>query len=371
MKIKFFITPVYPYGNDHYYHEIISLAEGFAELGYTVFGNTDYWWIPEENTYLIKGDNNNEDFDIAIYDYRYVTSFAHLLFRDGYPNFQKGKKHILIDRNDWIKPIWWNNKHYNIFDHIFAGNLYNNIKYPENVKPWAIGLTNRIIKCINKFYDPNTKRELVTGYNFRIDHNMRGYVLNKLLANLKTYPAKEKFTSDNFSEESDKFYNMASTKRHSPEYYKTLCNTLCFMSFGGYYEFKPLKYHPYDTLDKFLRKPYYWRYKRLKNSGKDFSSEVFIFQQDNFRFWEVLYSGSIAVNLDLAFWNFKLPVMPVPNEHYIAIKSLSAESVEKDLSKLSEQNIKTISINARQWVLNNYSPKAQALRVLDQLNKKN
>ncbi len=370
MKAKFFITPVYPYGNDHYYHEMIALAEGFSELGHTVFGNTDYWWMPEKNRYLIKGDNSNEDFDIAIYDYRYVTSFAHLLFREGYPNFQKGKKHILIDRNDWIKPIWWNNQHYNVFDFIFAGNLYSNIQYPKNVEPWAIGLTNRIINCIDKFYDLNTKRELVTGYNFRVDHNMRGYVLNKLISSLKTYPATQKFTNNKLLQENDKFYNIASTKRHNPEYYKTLCNTLFFMAFGGYYEFKPLKYHPYSAWDKFLRKPFYWRYKKLKSSGKDFSSEVFIFQQDNFRFWEVLYSGSIAINLDLAFWNFKLPVMPKPNEHYIAISTLFAENVESQLLKLSEQNINTISINAREWVLNNYSPKAQAQRVIDQINKR-
>ena len=43
MKIKFFITPVYPYGNDHYYHEIIVLAEGFLDLDYEIFGNVNYW----------------------------------------------------------------------------------------------------------------------------------------------------------------------------------------------------------------------------------------------------------------------------------------------------------------------------------------
>ncbi len=46
--VKFYITPIYPYGNDHYYHEIISLAEGFRALGCKIIGNADYWYEPEK-----------------------------------------------------------------------------------------------------------------------------------------------------------------------------------------------------------------------------------------------------------------------------------------------------------------------------------
>ena len=53
MTVKFFITPVYPYGNDHYYHEMIAVAEGFEALGHKVIGNTDYWYLPDEKRYLI------------------------------------------------------------------------------------------------------------------------------------------------------------------------------------------------------------------------------------------------------------------------------------------------------------------------------
>lgn len=370
MKIKFFITPVYPYGNDHYFHEMIALAEGFAELEHTIFGNADYWWMPESNKYLIEADIDNTDFDIAIYDYRYVTSFAHLLFRKGYPNFDKTKTHILVDRNDWIKPIWWNNSDYDVFDFIFAGNLYNTIEYAANIKPWAIGLTNRIIESIDSYYDVTAAREMVTGYNFRVDHNMRGFVLNKLKNSLKTYPAKEKFTKNDSIDASDKHYNKTSTKRHSPAYYHTLCNSLCFMAFGGYYDFKPIQYQPLTLFQKMLRKPNYWKYKQQKKAGKDFSDSVFIFQQDNFRFWEVLYSGAIAINLDLDFWKFKLPAMPVANKHYIGITSLNADSIEKSFEKLSQEEMKTMSTIARNWVFENYSPKAQANRILDFINKK-
>lgn len=370
LNVKFFITPVYPYGNDHYYHEIIAVAEGFRDSGHTIFGNANYWWQPETNSYLINGDLENNDYDIAIYDYRYVTSFAHLLFRKGYPNFDKSRIHILIDRNDWVQPIWWNNPHYNVFDIIFAGNLYQSINYAENIKPWAIGLTNRIINGVDAFYSADTTRDNVTGYNFRVDHNMRGHVLNRLKATLIKYPAAERFTQSKFSDDTDSFYFKTSVRRHNPEYYKILCGTKLFMAFGGYYDFKPLKYQPYSFIDKLLRKPAYWRYQLLKGKGRDFSDEVFIFQHDNFRFWEVLYSGALGVNLDLDFWNFKLPVMPKAGEQYIGIRELSATTVEEEMSMLQDETMQKMSVDARKWVYNNYSPKAQCARILAHIQKK-
>lgn len=370
MKIKFFITPVYPYGNDHYYHEMIALAEGFHELGHEVFGNCNYWWVPETKSFLIKEDLANTDFDLAIYDYRYVTSFAHLLFRKGYPNFDRKKIHVLVDRNDWLQPIWWKNDHYKIFDLIFAGNLYSNLHYAENIKPWAIGLTNRIIKAIDAFYKPGQKRNAVTGYNFRVDHNMRGYLAGKLKEKLIMYPATEAFTTAGNLDETSSIYNKNSSGRHNPDYYKILCETQFFMAFGGYFEYKPIRFLPYTFTDKIIRKPNYWKYKRLAGTGKDFSDTVFVFQHDSFRFWEVLYSGSIALNLDFDFWNFKLPVMPVANKHYIGIKQLSANGVEENMKHFSETELGKISQEARAWATDNYSPKAQAQRILGHVSQR-
>ncbi|MFO0320985.1 MAG: glycosyltransferase [Bacteroidota bacterium] len=370
MKIvKFFITPVYPYGNDHYYHEMIALAEGFQELGFKVIGNCNYWWQPEYNSFLIPDELSNNDFDIAIYDYRYVTSFAHLLFRKGYPNFDKTKKHILVDRNDWIQPIWWKNKDYDIFDVIFAGNIYNDVTYANNIKPWAIGLTNRIIKSVDTHYNSKFEREKTVGTNFRVDHNMRGYLLKNLKQDLVTYPVVEKLTNSNFTTEKDSFYYKSSTRRHNPDYYKILCEQSFFLAFGGYYEFKPFRYLPYSFTDKVIRKPAYWRYKSLKRKDLDFSNQIFIFQHDNFRFWEVLYSGSIAINLDLEYWKFLLPAMPISGEHYLGIKKLKKHQLEDVLKNLGQNEIDQISRNAQEWVFENYSSKAQAQRILNHVIK--
>ncbi len=367
MKIKFFITPVYPYGNDHYFHEMIALAEGFEELGHQVIGNCNYWWQPERNSFLINEALEDNSFDLAIYDYRYVTSFAHLLFRKGYPNFDKTKKHVLIDRNDWLQPIWWKNNDYNVFDHIFAGNLYSNLKYAKKISPWAIGLTNRIINAIDNNHQSEKKREEIIGYNFRVSHNMRGYVLDNLIKTLIKFPAKEKFTSTLPQDKASLHYYKYTTRRHNPEYYKILCSVKAFMAFGGYYEYKPMRYLPYSVKDKIARKPYYHRYKTLKKANKDFSDQIFIFQQDNFRFWEVLYSGAVAINLDLNYWNFNLPVMPVSGVHYIGIKKLKENGVENVFNKLEHSELDKIGNSGREWVKQHYTPIAQAQRVLNTL----
>ena len=112
MKIKFFVTPIYPYGDDHYYHEIIVLAEGFLELGYEIFGNVNYWQDFKSKEYLIK-KSEDDDYDMAIYDYRYVKSFDHLLFRDGFPNFNLDSINILPN---YPPKSWALNQNNNIRD---------------------------------------------------------------------------------------------------------------------------------------------------------------------------------------------------------------------------------------------------------------
>jgi hypothetical protein len=362
-KIKFFITPVYPYGHDHYYHEIIALAEGLIELGHEVTSNADYWFQPEKNSYLFN-ENVTEDYDIAIYDFRYVRSFEHLLFRKGYPGLKPDRVKILVDRNDWISPIW-QNKHYQVFDLILAGNLLKGVTYPSHVKPWAIGLTNRIIHAIDKKFDLNELTENVIGHNFRVTHNMREYVLNGLENTLGKYKLKLCLTNlTKFENPIDEHYWKISTKRHMPDYFKLLNSKLMFASFGGYYEYKPIAYTPYNMLDKIKRKPYHWLSKLLVGYNKSIAPAVFVFQYDNFRFWEALYSRSCPVNLDCESWGFRMPVNPVEGEHYLGISKFNFKIFSARIEDMPIEKIQSVGQKGREWVLQNYSPVAQAERLL-------
>lgn len=373
MRFKFFVIPIYPYGNDHYYHEIIALAEGLKELGHEVWGNVNYWFEPEKGSYLIK-KNESKDFDVAIYDFRYVKSFEHLLFREGYPNFDLKKIHVLVDRNDWISPIWHKNKHYRIFNLILAGHLLRNVKYPPNVRPWAMGLTNRIIKYIDKYFNPDAPYEKVIGYNFRVGHNLRGYLVSRFREVPCKYPLVECVTKGlggalPHGDLLDKYYWKKTKWRHDPLYFKMLNEKLLFFTVGGYYQFKPIVYEPYSILDRLKRKPFYYLYKLYKYFNKDFSPFIFVFQWDSFRFWEVLYSRACPIHLDFDYWNFLLPENPVEGKHYLGIKKLDVESFVNRLNSLSEEQILEIGLEGRNWVLEKYSPLAQAQRFLSYLNE--
>ena len=370
MVIKFFITPVYPYGNDHYYHEIIAIAEGFTELGFKVTGNVNYWFQPEKQEFLIR-ENNYSDFDVAIYDYRYVRSFAHLLFRKNYPNFNFSKKNILVDRNDWISPVWEQKEHYKIFDLIVAGNLFNNIKYPVNVKPWAIGLTNRIINQIDTTYQKRTDITKAIGTNFRVPHNLRMKLLIGLKENITKISFQDYFTEAPEKDEKniDYFYWINSSGRHHPQYYINLNRILLFTAFGGYYEYKPVLYQPYNFIKKIKRKPYYYYSKFLSALNKDISPACFIFQYDNFRFWEVLYSASCPINVNFESWSLKLPVNPEDGKHYLGIKKFDFKEFSARIEELSVDEMQAIGKAGRAWVFENYSPVAQAKRLLNYLNE--
>ena len=350
MKIKFFVTPIYPYGDDHYYHEIIVLAEGFLELGYEIFGNVNYWQYFNSTEYLIKM-SESKDYDMAIYDYRYVKSFNHLLFRDGYPNFNLDSINILIDRNDWISPIWNNNSHYKVFNLILGCHTVKGFKYPNNYIPWAMGLSNRMIKSIDETSSFDVSHEI--GHNFRVWHNLRKLFLKEIRRSQKHFPLNEKFTSEpdknNFPEEY--FYYKNTCRRHNLEYYKIINSSLLFLGFGGYVETLPKIYQPYTLIDKISRKSYHLmsKFNLQKNS--------FVFQWDSFRMWELFYAKTCPIFLDFEKFNFSLPHVPIKNEHYLAIDDYTWSSFNKKLNDISESEIMQIGSNGKKWVSDNYSPK--------------
>ncbi|MCB0308533.1 MAG: hypothetical protein KDD48_04110 [Bdellovibrionales bacterium] len=364
---KFFITPVYPYGDDHYFHEMVALAEGLKELGYRVMGNVDYWKTPTKDTYLIE-KNDSDDFDVGIYDYRYVRSFEHLLFRDGYPNFDLNKKHILVDRNDWISPIWLN-RHYRLFSRIFSGNIFQTLKYPDNVRPWAIGLSSRMIQSIDKYYGQLSKpMSLSIGHNFRVMNGSRHIIMHHLKQLEKTYPLKECFTIGEPIDKSDLFYFHQTTRRHHPEYFKSINENRFFLAVCGYFECRPILYQPYSLLDRIVRKPVLVLNRLLTRLKCDSSYLWFAFQHDSFRFYETLYAKTCPIQIDLNYWKFRMPVQPSSGIHYLGIKGLDVETLITSIEAMSQSQIDDIAGQGREFVLRHYSPVAQAKRVIEELS---
>ncbi|MGZ4068168.1 MAG: glycosyltransferase, partial [Bacteroidia bacterium] len=190
--------------------------------------------------------------------------------------------------------------------------------------------------------------------------------------NLKAIPLQTCFTEKAFTDEwseADKFYLKTSVNRHYPPYFKIINTIDMFMAFGGYYEYKPIAYQPYTFWSKIKRKPYYYYAKLLKTLRKPETPAVFVFQTDNFRFWEVLYSASCPINIDFESWDLLLPVSPVNGSHYLGIHKFDFAEFSKRVEGLSKDQIEKIGAEGRKWVRENYSPKAQAQRILNNLKE--
>ena len=351
MKIKFFIIPIYPYGDDHYFHEIIVLAEGFKALGHNIFGNVNYWQDFTSKQFLIQ-KSDSEEYDIAIYDYRYVKSFEHLLFRNSFPNFNQSSINILVDRNDWISPIWNNNPNYKIFNLILGCHTVKGFKYPKNYVPWVMGISNRIIKSIDE--NESKLKENHIGHNFRVWHNLRKLFLNQINSSDSFYKVKKLLSKepDEKINPEEYFYYLKTTRRHNNEYYKILNSSLLFLGIGGYVETLPKIYQPYSFFDKIIRKPSYLisKYNRLKYS--------YVFQWDSFRMWELFYSSTCPIFLNFEKFNFVMPQTPKSNFHYLSIDNFNWSDFNKKLKKIPSHEIIEIGQNGKKWIIENYSPKA-------------
>lgn len=357
------------YVPDNYSPEAIALAEGLKELGHEVFANIDYWFIPEEDTFLLH-KNETGDYNIAVYDYKYLYHSIPWTFN----RIDKTRINILLDRNDWLTPRWNDPKVLNSFNYILIDHMLKGFKYPKHVLPWSIGLTNRVIKYIDENLSAGRPESSIL-WNFRVGHNLRKLLTTALNHNLgKRFPVDNSITSnidENLDEDElkvHKSYWEQSARRHNPKFYQDLNNHLLTYAYGGYYEFKPFLYQPYSFQDKVLRKINYFGFNFKRKTGLDFSKQVFVFQYDSFRFWETLYSLSCPIHLDFDSWGFVLPVNPVEGQHYLGIKKFNFHEFSSRIQEFSNEEINAIGLEGRKWVFENYSPKAVAERLLQIIN---
>jgi hypothetical protein len=102
----------------------------------------------------------------------------------------------------------------------------------------------------------------------------------------------------------------------------------------------------------------------LKDCQLTYSQDVFILRWDSWRLWESWVMGCIPITLDFEKYGFQLPVMPDNWQHYIGLDLGKLEEDVNKLLSLSESELDEISLNGREWVIENYSPKAVAERFL-------
>jgi hypothetical protein len=359
LKIKFHIIP-HNYYNKEYQHESVVLAEGFRDMGLTFFGTTDYWFEPENNCFLIKKTSENLKADINIYNQYYLIFFPDEINKIDYTAYN-----LLIDIEDTLYTSF-SNKLYNKFDLLLTAHFNRNIKYRyyhKNVKPWYFGLSKRIIDTIDKSSDLQVKPQILITY--RVDHSLRENVKNYLNHGLsKLYPIITTNTSISYKNNTnlDLFYNKQTNNRHDLEYYKCLNSSLLTYAFGGKYEIKPFAT---NRLNRKIKHFYRIKSTFLNSINKNRYSCYFVYQYDSWRLWESFYSNTCPLHLDFEEQGWLLPENPINGVHYLGIKNHNFDEFAEKIGKMDIEEIKQIGQQGKQWVINNYSPRKSAERLLN------
>lgn len=346
MRIKFYLVPYDKPTNAAYQHQEVCLAEGLKDYGVEFYGNINYWMDLGANKYLINKAPTGFKSNINIYSGRY--------FVQNKEDFNLDKKafNILIDSDDGIQTICLSSEARQ-FDLILRTHFSRGMKYQSNVRPWAFGLSNRIILENENFIDEPIKEQCYI--NYRVSHNLRELAGNKMVNILnERFKILHQFTEtlkvvENIRKDKYDYWNQTG-RRHNKEYYKILnCSILSF-AFGGILEYKS-SFHRFKEA--------------LENKAHlNFSNNFNIFQFDSWRLWEGLLSKSCPVHIDFKDWGVELPEMPVSGVHYIGVKGTHFKKTAQELVRMQNDEITAIGYKGREWVLKHYAPKPTAIRLL-------
>jgi hypothetical protein len=207
--------------------------------------------------------------------------------------------------------------------------------------PLGIGLSDDIIELANAQYLGNKRNVIVRNFNATFSQSVRNALDLVLVEGLEKY-----FEVDRRNSTPEQYLQQLSS-----------VNAVC--AYGG--EFIP-DYWGFEYLRAEWEKQGQFTYK-FKYMG----ATPVVLRWDSWRYFESAVMACAPIQLDFDKYGFVLPVNPEPWVHYIPVDLSYASNIPHDLSdRVSDdpEYLTKIGRNARQWVLENYSPSAQAKYVL-------
>jgi hypothetical protein len=310
-----------------YQHLAVCLAEGFRVLGIPVYGNGNYWLrsaAPDD--YLIRHDP-------AVDPAACTIVLATHSWRDygvPLPALPAASLRVFLDGSD-ENPRKGYRDDYPRFDLVLRTHYSRGLPYPGNVRPWAFGLSNRIISAAT----PSAgARDPVLLVNYRVGHELRRVAepviaaLGEVLAIDRTVEPLE-LVPDSPAET---LLWRQTGRRHHPNYYRRLGRASLCACFGG------------------VRIP----------------PTQIVLQWDSWRLWESMCAGTAALHIDLERCGAVLPVMPNARREYLAADTGRPDSVV-DYLRADVGALARIGREGRAWALAHYAPEPVAMRLLAML----
>lgn len=356
--------------------DVIALAEGLNALGIPHYSNTNYWRSSTGAAdSLFRHDSavTPDDCSVVVVSYTWPSRMHPRTYRverrplpEGLFKPSRRYRTVYMDSHDGYRTVSWENE-FRQFDLILRSKFNRRAWHPDNMRPWAAGLNNRIIDATanGEPFAARLPSLLVNfGASHPYGHGTRDRAAASFEPRIATLMTIDR-TKDDLSREPSDPYDALMWRqtgyRYARAYYERLKHSQAVACFCGEMipaaPFAPDRYlvggqrarlrrMMFDAIDRFDPRP--------QRS----------IQWDSFRFWEALAAGCATFNLDLAHYGVALPAMPVNGEHYFGVRFDSvADTI--DLISADPGLIERVAAAGRQWAFEHYSPKAQAQRLLD------
>lgn len=355
--------------------DIIALAEGLSDLGIAYYANCDYWLqstTPGDYLFRATPEVRHQDCDIVVVPYTWP-----LWVRMG--DFKARKRPlpdelfaphrtwatVFMDNNDGYRTISWEPE-FRQFDAILRTKYNARAFHPENMQPWAYGLTRRVCEATADAL-PFTSRKRAMLVNFGashpFSHGSRDIAARRFNPVVATRMPLDDTRDDLSVEPAQPFAALMWRQtggRFSRAYYDRLRQTQVVACFCGDVipsrPWRPEHYLVGGNRAR-LRRSLYWMLDAL---GRRTPRAVGC---DSFRFWEALSAGCFAINLDLEHYGVRLPVMPRHGTHYFGV-DLGRTRMFFDFLSEEPERIAHIAEAGREWAVEHYAPRAVALRFL-------
>jgi hypothetical protein len=359
--------------------DVITLAEGFRELGVPYFANCNYWQqstAPDD--FLFRNDpaTTPDDCDVVVVSYTWpywirMNTFEEI--RRPLPEglFKPGRKYrtVYMDSHDGHCTVSWEPK-FRQFDLILRSKLNRRSWHPGNMRPWVLGFSNRILEASRDAPTFAQRRKRIL-FNFGASHPYPHGT--RELARKRFEPAISRIlpidaTKDDLSVEPSDSYDglmwRQTGSRFSRSYYERLKHSQAVACFCG----EMIPPMPF-------RKPEHYLVGGNKAKLRRMIYDILaVFdprpprsvQWDSFRFWETLAAGAVAFNVDLEHYGVKLPVMPENWKHYIGV---DFDRVDETLERIQADPdcLERIAAAGHTWAMQHYSPKAMASRFIEEV----
>ena len=354
---------------------IIYLAEGLKDHNVNIYANRDYWQLDLNGNYLF---NYKKDFDPTTADVvilsnnwtQFIDPLNFSTYRKDIPKwvFNSGSKFstVYVDNMDGYNTFSFTEEARK-FDFILRCKKNKlTFNYP-NMYPWVLGYQNRVLTEKQNIAIENKKFEIAVNFNYThgYEHQLRKFAKKNILA---LFP---KQLINPIVSKGDRPENHLSSlmwdqtfKKHNPEYFSNLENSLIVATFCG--DMIPgLPSNPTPYLlggNKAKIKKYIFEGLSYLSGTKNR-----IIQWDSWRFWETLALGSVALHVDLEKYGVELPVMPQNWQHYIGI---DLDHINRDIERILDdrETVYSIAKKGEIWAMTNYSPTASAQRFLKLIN---